>query len=107
MLPYIAAVVDETGKVAALGGVYDGVVVNTEHVAATDALFFIALLPHVSNHLQKQIITCYFDPLAMYLTSCRQINNFAFKLKMEAPDCLSHQKCNFKHIKYHPRKKKV
>lgn len=48
---YVAAVVDESGKVAALGGVDDGVMVDTEHVAAADALFFVALLPHVSNHL--------------------------------------------------------
>lgn len=51
MLPYIAAVVDETSKVATLRGVYDGVVVDTEHVAAPDALFFIAFLPHVRDHL--------------------------------------------------------
>lgn len=51
---YVAAVVDETGKVAALGGVYDGVVVNAEHVAATDALLLVALLPHVRNHLQTR-----------------------------------------------------
>ncbi len=48
---YIAAVVDETGEVATLRGVYDGVVVHAEHVAATDALLLVALLPHVRNHL--------------------------------------------------------
>lgn len=48
---YIAAVVDEAGEVATFGGVYDGVVVHTEHVAAPDALVLVALLPHVSNHL--------------------------------------------------------
>ena len=54
MLSYIAAVVDETGEVAALRSIYDGVVVNTEHVAATDALLLVALLPHVRNHLPME-----------------------------------------------------
>ena len=53
-MPYIAAVVDEAGKVATLGSVYDGVVVNAEHVAATDALLLVALLPHVRNHLKEE-----------------------------------------------------
>lgn len=53
VLSYIAAVVDETGEVAALCSVDDGVVVNTEHVAATDALVLVALLPHVRNDLPK------------------------------------------------------
>lgn len=50
---YIAAVVDEAGEVATFGGVYDGVVVHTEHVAAPDALVLVAFLPHVSNHLGR------------------------------------------------------
>lgn len=58
MLPYIAAVVDETGKVAALRSIYDGVVVNAEHVAATNALLLVALLPHVCNHLEMTMVTC-------------------------------------------------
>ncbi len=57
LMSYIAAVVDETGEVATLCGVYDGVVVNTEHVAATDALLLVALLPHVRNHLPIKIVT--------------------------------------------------
>ena len=48
---YVAAVVDEAGEVAALGGVDDGVVVHAEHVAAADPLFLVALLPHVRDHL--------------------------------------------------------
>lgn len=44
--------INETGKVATLCGVYDGVVVNAEHVAAADALFLITLLPHVCDHLK-------------------------------------------------------
>lgn len=51
MASYIAAVVDETGKVATLCSIYYGVMVHTEHVAATDALLLVALLPHVRNHL--------------------------------------------------------
>lgn len=49
---YVAAMIDETGKVATLCGVYDGVVVNAEHVAAADALFLVAFLPHVCDHLR-------------------------------------------------------
>lgn len=44
--------IDETGKVATLCGVDDGVVVNAEHVAAADALFLVAFLPHVCDHLK-------------------------------------------------------
>lgn len=44
--------INETGKVATLCGVYDGVVVNAEHVAAADAFFLITLLPHVCDHLK-------------------------------------------------------
>lgn len=50
---YVAAVVDESGKVAALGGVDDGVVVDAEHVAAADALLLVAFLPHVRDHLKE------------------------------------------------------
>lgn len=50
-LPYVAAVVDETGKVATFGSIDDGVVVHAEHVAAADALLLVALLPHVGDHL--------------------------------------------------------
>lgn len=49
--------VDETGKVATLGSVYNGVVVNAEHVAATYALLLVALLPHVCNHLEMKTVT--------------------------------------------------
>lgn len=54
MASYVAAVVDETGEVTTLRSIYDGVVVNTEHVAATDALLLVALLPHIRNHLQVE-----------------------------------------------------
>lgn len=54
---YIATVIDETGKVATLCSVYDGVVVNAEHVAAADALFLVTFLPHVCDHLKRD--DCY------------------------------------------------
>lgn len=50
---YIATMIDETGKVATLCGVYDGVMVNAEHVAAADALFLVTFLSHVCDHLKK------------------------------------------------------
>lgn len=50
--------VDETGEVATLRGVYDGVVINAEHVAAADALLLVALLPHVRNHLIMETVNC-------------------------------------------------
>lgn len=49
---YIAAVVDETGEVATLGSIDDGVVVHAEHVAAADTLLLVSLLPHVRDHLE-------------------------------------------------------
>lgn len=51
---HVAAVVDETCEVAALGGVNDGVVVHAEHVAATDALVLVTFLPHVRDHLARK-----------------------------------------------------
>lgn len=45
--------VDETGEVATLRSIYNGVVIDSEHVAAADALLLVALLPHVSNYLEK------------------------------------------------------
>lgn len=46
-----AAVVDEARQVATLGGVYDGVVVHSEQVAAPDALLRVPLLAIVCHHL--------------------------------------------------------
>lgn len=43
--------VDEPGQVAALGRVDDGVLVDSEQVAASDALLLVAPLTHVSYHL--------------------------------------------------------
>lgn len=51
MLTHSAAVVDESRQVATLGGVYDGVVVHSEQVAAADALLRVPLLPIVCHHL--------------------------------------------------------
>lgn len=51
---YIAAVVNEACKVAALGGVDDGVMVYPEHIAAADAFVLIPFLPHVRNHLAAE-----------------------------------------------------
>lgn len=50
---YITTVVDEAGQVPTLGGVYDGVLVNPEQVAAPDTLVLIALLPHVCHDLRS------------------------------------------------------
>lgn len=43
--------IDEAGKVAKLGGVYDGVVVHPEHVGAANAGVLVVLLPQVSDGL--------------------------------------------------------
>lgn len=48
---YVAAVVNEASEVATLGGVNDGIMVHSEHVAATDALILVSLLPHICDHL--------------------------------------------------------
>lgn len=49
-----AAVVDESRQVATLGGIYDGVVVHSEQVAAPDALLCVALLAIVGHHLDTR-----------------------------------------------------
>lgn len=49
-----AAVVDESGQVPTLGGIYNGVVVHSEQVAAADALLRVPLLPVVSHHLGQK-----------------------------------------------------
>lgn len=43
--------VDEASKVSTLCSIDDGVVINTEHVAAADGFLLITLLPHVRDHL--------------------------------------------------------
>lgn len=52
MCTHVAAVVDEAGKVSALGGVDDGVVVDPKQVAATDAFLCVLLLTVISHHLR-------------------------------------------------------
>lgn len=47
--------VDETGEVAALGGINDGVMVDAEEVAAANANCFVFLLAHVSDRLTHHI----------------------------------------------------
>lgn len=53
-MTHSAAVVDEACQVATLGGIYNGVVVHSEQVAAPDALLCIPLLAIVSHHLVKR-----------------------------------------------------
>ena len=50
---YIAAVINKPGKVSAFCGIDDGVVVDSEHVTASDAFILVSLFTHVSNDLQK------------------------------------------------------
>lgn len=49
--------VDEAGKVSTLCCIYDGVMVNAEHVAAADTFLLVTLLPHVRDHLQMEVFT--------------------------------------------------
>lgn len=74
LLSYIAAVVDETGEVATLRSIYDGVVINAEHVAAADALLLVTLLPHVRDHLIMKIVNCWmFDSFKIKLKPTSEI----------------------------------
>lgn len=50
---HIAAVIDKPGEVPTFGGIDDGVVVDSEHVTAANALVLVAFLTHVSNDLQN------------------------------------------------------
>lgn len=52
---HVAAVVDEPGQVAALGGVDDGVLVDPEEVTAADAFLLVASLAHVRYHLMTSV----------------------------------------------------
>lgn len=51
---HITAVVNESGYVSTFGGVNDGLLINSEHVTASHAAFFITLLSHVSNDLKRK-----------------------------------------------------
>ena len=48
-LTYVARVVNEPRKISALCSVYNSVLVDTEHVAASDALRIVQFLSKVSN----------------------------------------------------------
>lgn len=54
LFTYIAAVVDKSGQVSTFGGINDGVLINTEHVAAFDALLLVSLFSHVSDDLKRK-----------------------------------------------------
>ena len=50
---YIAAVINKPGEVSAFRGIDDGVMIDSEHVTASDAFILVSLFTHVSNDLQK------------------------------------------------------
>lgn len=49
-----AAVVNKPGQVSTFGGIYDGVMVNPEQIAAADALLLVLLLPQVGDDLERR-----------------------------------------------------
>lgn len=53
VVTYRTTVVYETRQVPALGGVYDGVLVHAEQIAAADPLLRVPLLSHVRHNLQR------------------------------------------------------
>lgn len=53
-LTHIAAVVYKSGQVPTFGGINDGVLINPEQIAASNALLLVPLLSHVSNDLRKK-----------------------------------------------------
>lgn len=62
--------VDEASEVSTLCSIDDGVVINTEHVAAADAFLLITLLPHVRDHLHTHTHTeLIYTPLPMLHTN--------------------------------------
>ena len=50
---YIAAMINKSGEVSAFRGIDDGVMIDSEHVTASDAFILVSLFTHVSNDLQK------------------------------------------------------
>lgn len=50
---YIAAVINKPGEVSAFRGIDDGVMIDSEHVTASDAFILVSFFTHVSNDLQK------------------------------------------------------
>lgn len=52
---HVTAVVDEPGQVAALGRVDDGVLVDSEQVAAADAFLLVASLAHIRYQLMRAL----------------------------------------------------
>ena len=57
---YITAVVDKSGQVAALGGIDNIVLINSEKIRRSNALFFIALLADIRDH-RSHYLTDVFD----------------------------------------------
>lgn len=51
---HITAVVNESGYVSTFGGINDGLLINSEHVTASNATFLITLLSHISNYLKRK-----------------------------------------------------
>lgn len=67
-MTHITAVVNEPGYVSTFGGINDGLLINSEHVAASNAAVFITLLSQVSNYLKRKkrgifigIFFCYYS----------------------------------------------
>lgn len=50
---YIAAVINKPGEVSAFRGIDDGVMIDSEHVTASNAFILVSLFTHVSNDLRK------------------------------------------------------
>lgn len=53
-MTHITAVVNESGYVSTFGGINDGLLINSEHVAASNAAALITLLSQVSNYLKRK-----------------------------------------------------
>lgn len=51
---HIAAVINKSSQVSTFGGINDGVLIDSEQVAASDALLLIFLLSQVSDDLRKK-----------------------------------------------------
>lgn len=51
---HTTAVVNESGYVSTFGGINDGLPIDSEHVTAPNAAFFVTLLSHVSDYLKRK-----------------------------------------------------
>lgn len=85
-MTYITTMVDEPGKVTTFGGVYNGLCVHSEEVAAPTSLSLVLFLPQVGQRLTKRFShILYHHFISSNRLQCKQspiVNATASKLQL-------------------------